>query len=331
MNNFASSNNPQGVCAPATDNSATGATAPTINDPRGATPVWNRERQQIAEWVERGAHPEKDADASFQVPVMSNDAEPSAWITSRSPFVISEPARQIACSFESAGIEFWMVGGNIRDWTMNRESSDEDIVVAPPFQNAEAIVASMPGFSVKGDPNGNAAEHGSFKASAQGASDIIDVTEFRGDVISFQQDASRRDFTINAFGGKVNPDNGEVVEIWDFNDGFGDIVRGLIRAIGDPMKRFDGNEDPGHSRVMRAFRFAARFGFNIHPATLSAIATNRENALMAHRQVIGDEMAKIASAPFAHRVIPQMVSTGLMDVIISAIPGVEETNIAPRR
>jgi poly(A) polymerase len=79
---------------------------------------------------------------------------------------------------------------------------------------------------------------------------------------SFREDAARRDFTINAMA--MDPFTGHVI---DFYGGQEDIKKKLIRAVGDPHKRF--GED--HLRMLRAMRFAAKLGFTIDPDTLAAM------------------------------------------------------------
>src|SRR6202040_683745 len=78
---------------------------------------------------------------------------------------------------------------------------------------------------------------------------------------SAKEDVRRRDFTINGL--LMDPATGDVL---DFVDGRADLLAGIVRAIGDPLARF--TEDK--LRMMRAVRFAARFGFRIERETLLA-------------------------------------------------------------
>ena len=82
-----------------------------------------------------------------------------------------------------------------------------------------------------------------------------------------EEDAQRRDFTINGL--FLDPLRAGVLEeqVIDYVGGRKDLQAKLLRAIGDAEARF--NED--HLRMLRAVRFAARFGFSIEPATASAI------------------------------------------------------------
>ena len=86
-----------------------------------------------------------------------------------------------------------------------------------------------------------------------------DRVEFTGDL---GEDLARRDFTINAL--MYDPFRRELL---DFTGGQEDLQTGLIRAVGEPQRRF--MED--HLRMLRAVRFAARTGFAIEPQTAQAI------------------------------------------------------------
>lgn len=88
-----------------------------------------------------------------------------------------------------------------------------------------------------------------------------DAVRFVGDP---RNDVERRDFTINAL--LMDPSTDRVI---DFVGGRADLEAGVIRAIGDPVKRFE--ED--HLRLLRAVRFAARFHFTIEPVTFAAMSS----------------------------------------------------------
>jgi tRNA nucleotidyltransferase (CCA-adding enzyme) len=124
---------------------------------------------------------------------------------------------------------------------------------------------------------------------------MFEVTTFRKDVetdgrhavVSFaeriEEDLARRDFTINAVAWHVLRE-----ELLDPYDGASDLRAGILRAVGVPAQRFA--ED--NLRVLRAIRFAGRFGLEVHPQTWDALcaATTRLPALSAER--IRDELLK---------------------------------------
>src|SRR5208283_2133951 len=82
-----------------------------------------------------------------------------------------------------------------------------------------------------------------------------------------KQDVLRRDFTINALLLDPSVLSSLSSQVLDYVGGLSDLRAGVIRAIGDPAQRFE--ED--HLRMLRAVRFAARFGFQIDPSTMAAM------------------------------------------------------------
>jgi len=133
-----------------------------------------------------------------------------------------------------------------------------------------------------------------------------------------QEDAARRDFTIN--GMFADPETGEVL---DFVGGRQDLERRVIRAIGDPRRRFA--ED--RLRLVRAVRFAARLRFAIDSATAEAI---REMAPAIHEvsaERIGEEIVKILTEGAARRGFELLSELGLLREVlpeIEAMKGVEQ-------
>ena len=126
----------------------------------------------------------------------------------------------------------------------------------------------------------------------------VEVATFRSDVgysdgrhpdrveftQSAEEDVRRRDFTINAL--LMDCSSGQV---WDYVRGREDLREGIIRAIGDPEKRF--REDK--LRMIRAVRFAARFGYTIEPATFAAIKKLAGEISVVSAERIRDELTKI--------------------------------------
>jgi tRNA nucleotidyltransferase (CCA-adding enzyme) len=141
-------------------------------------------------------------------------------------------------------------------------------------------------------------EHGTV-AVLDGDGASHEVTTFRRDVetdgrhakvafgVSLDDDLARRDFTINAVA--VHPDTGEI------RDPFGgraDLAAGVVRAVGDPATRF--RED--RLRVLRALRFAAVFGFQVEPATWTALTASVPDLDHLSRERVRDEWLKMLEA-----------------------------------
>jgi poly(A) polymerase len=136
---------------------------------------------------------------------------------------------------------------------------------------------------------------------------------------SAEKDAQRRDFTVNAL--FQDPESGQVI---DFVGGVSDLRAGVIRAIGDASARI--RED--RLRMLRAVRFAARFGYTIEPATLEAIREAAPSVVDMAAERIGDEIVKMLTEGCARRSFELLESTGLLAVVlpeIAAMRGVEQS------
>ena len=128
----------------------------------------------------------------------------------------------------------------------------------------------------------------------------------------------RRDFTINGL--LLDPRTDQVL---DFVGGQDDLRAGLIRAIGDPETRF--GED--HLRMLRAIRFASRFGFSIGPATFEAIRKLHAKIAVISAERVRDEIVRILTEGGARRGFELLDASGLLaDLLpeISAMKGVEQ-------
>ncbi len=182
----------------------------------------------------------------------------------------SAPSLKVLRCLEAAGFEAWYVGGWVRDALMGRPSHDVDMCCSAPWQeSAQALQAA--GIHVLE----SGIKFGGITAVCEG--ERIEVTTWRSDgfytdgrhpeqvsrVATLEEDLARRDFTVNAMA--WHPEHGLV----DAYDGAGDIERKLIRAVGEPRRRFE--EDA--LRMLRAVRFACRLDFAIEPATAMALAS----------------------------------------------------------
>ena len=165
--------------------------------------------------------------------------------------------------------------------------------------------------------------HGEFKAEVATFRADGDYSDGRRpDAVIYtkspEQDVKRRDFTINGL--LMEPESGAVL---DFVGGQADLKAGLIRAIGDPDTRFA--EDK--LRLMRAVRFAARFGFAIEPATLAAIKRHANEISVVSAELLRDELIKILTKGAARRGFELLDETGLLPFVlpeIAAMKGVDQ-------
>jgi poly(A) polymerase len=211
------------------------------------------------------------------------------------------------------GVRF--VGGAVRDTLLGLPVADIDI--ATPL-DPHAVIARLKAGGVKAVPTGIA--HGTITAVLPDGP--IEVTTLRHDLetdgrhakVAFtddwQADAARRDFTMNAL--YAAPASGEV---FDYFDGLADLKAGRVRFIGDPLQRIA--ED--HLRILRFFRFHARFGDTPDPAGLDA-CTARANDLMAlSRERIAAELLKLLVAKGAVETIALMVERGIFAPVLPEI------------
>ncbi len=125
-----------------------------------------------------------------------------------------------------------------------------------------------------------------------------------------EQDAARRDFTVNGLFYDPLAD-----EIHDFVGGRADLERGMIRAIGNPLDRF--REDK--LRLLRAVRFAATLGFDIAPDTWSAVRLQAPDIGAVSEERIRDELVKIFLSPARVRGLDLLDSSGLLAEILPEV------------
>lgn len=191
---------------------------------------------------------------------------------------------------EAAGLEAWVVGGWVRDALRGAPGHDVDICCAGTWQESAAAL----------DAAGIAVIESGIKfggITAVIAGERIEVTSYRLDGFytdgrhpesvrftrDVTEDLARRDFTVNAMA--WHPVRG----LLDLYDGAGDLERGVIRAVGEPRRRFE--EDA--LRMLRAVRFACRLDFSMDPATAAALASSAPLLDAVARERVGVELEGI--------------------------------------
>jgi poly(A) polymerase len=241
--------------------------------------------------------------------------------------MLKDFAISIVRSLQKAGYQAYFVGGCVRDMLLSREPADYDVATdATPdqvmriFPETYAVgvkfgVVLVPASST--NPNENA---------------VVEVATFRSDIgysdgrhpdqVRYskdpREDVERRDFTINGL--LLNPIDQEVL---DFVGGRKDLESGIIRAIGEPERRFA--EDK--LRMLRAVRFAARFSYTIEPVTFAAIQKLAPQIHQVSRERVRDELTKMLTEGHARNAFLLLDQTGLLREVlpeISAMKGVEQ-------
>jgi len=210
------------------------------------------------------------------------------------------------------------VGGAIRDDLLGLPFSDIDLAtrIAP-----DEVMRRLEQAKIKAVPTG--IDHGTITAVSDGHP--FEITTLRRDVTTdgrratvaftddWKEDAARRDFTINAL--SADPVSGE---LFDYFGGLADLENRRIRFIGDPLQRIA--ED--HLRILRFFRFHARFDAGEPDAAALAACTKRANDLMAlSRERIADELLKLLAMPDPTSTLAIMVERDILKAVLPEIRG----------
>ena len=234
-------------------------------------------------------------------------ASPEALLAQVPPDVLA-----ICRRLRGSGHQAHLVGGGVRDMIAGRPPADFDLATDA---RPDAVVALFRTFAI---PTG--LKHGTVTVLTE-TRRPVEVTTFRGEgeyldgrrptsvtyVDSLDEDLGRRDFTMNAIA--YDPLAGVVTDPYD---GQGDLARGLIRAVGDPLVRF--REDG--LRPMRGVRQAAQLEFEIAPPTLAAIPQTLDVFRKVSAERIRDELFKMLAARRPSRGLALMHTTGLLGEVI---------------
>ena len=244
---------------------------------------------------------------------------------------------EIVRTLRERGHQAYFAGGCVRDLLLAREPADYDVATdATPQQ----VMQIFPQTYAVGEQFGVVLVPQSESSGATGvparqgerSHAAVEVATFRSDVgysdgrhpdeVRFtkdpQEDVQRRDFTIN--GMMLDPATNEVL---DFVGGQDDLKAGIVRAIGDPERRF--GED--NLRMLRAVRFAARFDYKIDPQTLAAIQKLAPKILQVSCERVREELTKMLTEGQARRAFELLDTSGLLPEVlpeIAAMKGVQQ-------
>ncbi len=229
--------------------------------------------------------------------------------------VMEAGAKKVVEALISAGYDAYAVGGCVRDALLGDVPNDWDVCTcALPEQT----------IAVFGEENciPTGLKHGTVTVKMDGG--LYEVTTFRTEgtysdgrhpdsvdfVSDVRDDLSRRDFTINAMAyndraGLIDPFGGRV-DLFEHR---------ILRAVGEPVKRF--SEDA--LRIMRLFRFAARFSFAIEAETCRAAVALCQNLRLVSGERIREELMKLLSANAPGAYLPQEIAC----VILGGMDNVE--------
>jgi len=250
--------------------------------------------------------------------------------------MLKDFATSVVQTLREHGYEAYLVGGCVRDLLLDREPADYDVATSATPREVMRIfprtyaVGEQFGVVLVPAPETESSADTSPNAAHAG---LIEVATFRADLgysdgrhpdevrftKSAREDVQRRDFTINGL--LLDPATGEVL---DYVGGQADLKTGIIRAIGDPELRFD--EDK--LRMLRALRFAARFSYEIEPATFAAIRKLAQEVSQVSRERVRDELTKMLTEGHARQAFLLLDSTALLQEVlpeIAKMKGVEQS------
>ena len=209
-----------------------------------------------------------------------------------------------------------LVGGVVRDGLRGLPVNDIDMATR---LRPDEVMARLEAAGIKAIPTG--IDHGTVTAVSDGST--FEITTLRRDVATdgrhatiaytgnWQEDAARRDFTINAL--FADPDTGDV---FDWFGGVDDLNAGIVRFIGVPVDRIA--ED--HLRILRFFRFHARFGRGAPDVAAYDACAARANDLMAlSRERIADELLKLLATPDPAPAIGLILARDILKPVIPEI------------
>ena len=225
---------------------------------------------------------------------------------------MKEVAKSVAGKLRDAGYVAYFAGGCVRDALLGEEAKDYDIAtsatpeqVQKVFPNADAIGAHFGVMLVKRD--GIHFEVATFRTDGSYHDGRRpESVEFS----SPEEDAQRRDFTVNGL--FQDPETGEVI---DYVNGQADLKAGVLRAIGNPVERFQ--EDA--LRLLRAVRFATTLGFEIEAKTWEAVCDNAHLLEKISIERIQAEFSRIIVSPNRRRGLELLVDSGLINYFLPEV------------
>jgi putative nucleotidyltransferase with HDIG domain len=224
---------------------------------------------------------------------------------------VKQAATEIVRTLRQKGHSAYLVGGCVRDLLLGKDPADYDVATsATPDEVQQYFSQTYP----------VGAQFGVILVEI-GNKDFVEVATFRSDVSysdgrhpdavryteSAKDDVQRRDFTINGL--LLDPENDQVL---DYVGGQMDLKNGIVRAIGNPVRRFE--EDK--LRMLRAVRFAARFGYKIEHETFAAIEGLAGEIKQVSRERVRDELLKMLTEGRARRAFELLDETGLLECIL---------------
>jgi len=230
--------------------------------------------------------------------------------------LIPSDVLEVCRRLQGAGFEAYLVGGGVRDLVLGRPPKDFDVATSAHPEKVMELFGHR--FAI---PTGLA--HGTVTVITREApaGHPVEVTTYRSEGVyldgrrpssvtfgeRLEDDLARRDFTMNAIA--FDPLAGRLVDPYG---GRADLAARLVRAVGNPIERF---EEDG-LRPMRAVRQATQLGFEIHAPTLQAIPATLTSFRKVSAERVRDELMKILVSPSPARGLELLRETALLGAIV---------------
>jgi poly(A) polymerase len=245
---------------------------------------------------------------------------------------LSPCALKTAQTLQQAGFAAFIVGGAVRDLILGKEPKDFDVATDAEPEEVRAlfrrsriigrrfrIVHVMCGQET--------VEVSTFRALQGGEEEGERHTDESGRILrdnvfgTQEEDAMRRDFTINALYYEPSKQ-----EIWDYHHGYADLKAGVLKVIGDPVQRY--REDP--VRMLRAVRLAAKLGFRLDEAARRPIRELAPLLEQVPASRLFDEMLKLLLSGHAVQSIHQLRKEGLHHGLLPLLDVILEQPLGER-
>jgi poly(A) polymerase len=215
---------------------------------------------------------------------------------------------EVVAALRKAGHEAWLAGGCVRDLLLGRTPADYDVATSATVDEVRSVfrrtIPVKPELGV---------------TMVLWEDERIEVTTFRTEgpyldgrrpsqvgPATAELDVQRRDFTINGL--LLDPTSGDIA---DHVGGLADLESGVLRCIRDPSERF--GED--HLRILRAVRFAVRFGFRIEPATWDAMVGLSSQVGQLSGERIHEELEKMSTQGPFRKSLELLLDSGVLRAI----------------
>lgn len=218
-------------------------------------------------------------------------------------------------ALHAAGHEAYIVGGCVRDCMLGNTPKDWDVTTSalPEQTEAAALAAGLKTFRT-------GIKHGTISVLSDSVT--VECTTYRVDgdykdsrhpesvrfTPSLTEDLARRDFTINAMAATPSADGWEIIDPFD---GRADLDAGIIRCVGNPIKRF--GEDA--LRILRGVRFATRLGFTIEEKTANAIYASAGGLKNISRERVREELMGILQSSDPESAVKIMKKRGFLKYV----------------